>query len=330
MQQDVRVINDLVRQESAFLDEVFNEVEKVIVGQRVMVERILLGLLTGGHILLEGVPGLAKTLTVNTLAQTIQAQFQRIQFTPDLLPSDLIGTLIYDPKNGNFTPKKGPIFSQIVLADEINRAPAKVQSALLEAMQERQVTIGDTTYPLDRPFFVMATQNPIDQEGTYALPEAQVDRFMMLVKVGYPTILEEREIMDRQLSLDHHQVRPLITPEAIEVAQRTINEVYLDNKIKDYILKIIAATRNPESVPGLQDYQDLIQYGASPRASIWMAKAARAHAFMKRRGYVIPEDIKSLAPDILRHRVIPTYEAEARDITSDDIIARILEAVEVP
>lgn len=330
MQQDVRVINELVRQESAFLDEVFNEVEKVIVGQRVMVERILLGLLTGGHILLEGVPGLAKTLTVNTLAQTIQAQFQRIQFTPDLLPSDLIGTLIYDPKTGDFTPKRGPIFSQIVLADEINRAPAKVQSALLEAMQERQVTIGDTTYPLDRPFFVMATQNPIDQEGTYALPEAQVDRFMMLVKVGYPSMSEERIIMDRQLNQSGQQVRPLITPEAIEVAQKTINEVYLDDKIKDYILKIIVATRAPGTVNGLQGYQDLIQYGASPRASIWMAKAARAHAFMKRRGYVIPEDIKALAPDILRHRVIPTYEAEARDITSDDIVARILEAVEVP
>lgn len=330
MQQDVRVINELVRQESTFLDEVFNEVDKVIVGQRVMVERTLLGLLTGGHILLEGVPGLAKTLTVNTLAKTIDAQFQRIQFTPDLLPADLVGTLIYDQKTGEFVPKKGPIFSQIVLADEINRAPAKVQSALLEAMQERQVTIGDTSYQLDRPFFVMATQNPIDQEGTYPLPEAQVDRFMMLVKVGYPTIEEERVIMDRQLSPNNSPVRQMITPEVISNAQKTINEVYLDDKVKEYILKIIFATRNPEEVPALKDFSGFIQYGASPRASIWMAKAARAHAFMKRRGYVIPEDIKALAPDILRHRVIPTYEAEARDINSDDVIQRILETVEVP
>ncbi len=330
MQQDVRVINELVRQESAFLDDVFNEVDKVIVGQRVMVERTLLGMLTGGHILLEGVPGLAKTLTVNTLAQTIKAQFQRIQFTPDLLPADLVGTLIYDQKTGEFVPKKGPIFSQIVLADEINRAPAKVQSALLEAMQERQITIGDTTYPLDKPFFVMATQNPIDQEGTYPLPEAQVDRFMMLVKVGYPTIEEERIIMDRQLNPSDSPVKEIITPEIISNAQKTINEVYLDEKVKEYILKIIFATRNPSEVKGLADYSSFIQYGASPRASIWMAKAARTHAFMKRRGYVIPEDIKALAPDILRHRVIPTYEAEARDLNSDDLIQRILEAVEVP
>ena len=236
MQQDVRVINELVRTESAFLDEVFNEVEKVIVGQRVMVERTLLGLLTGGHILLEGVPGLAKTLTVNTLAKTIQAQFQRIQFTPDLLPADLVGTLIYDQKTGEFVPKQGPIFSQIVLADEINRAPAKVQSALLEAMQERQVTIGDTSYQLEKPFFVMATQNPIDQEGTYPLPEAQVDRFMMLVKVGYPTMDEERVIMDRQLNPSDSAVRQIINPEVIADAQKTINEVYLDEKVKEYIL----------------------------------------------------------------------------------------------
>ena len=330
MQQDVRVINELVRKESAFIDEVVNEVEKVIVGQRVMVERILLGLLTGGHILLEGVPGLAKTLTVNTLAQTLDARFQRIQFTPDLLPADLVGTMIYNQKTGEFAPKKGPLFSQIVLADEINRAPAKVQSALLEAMQERQVTIGDTTYPLDKPFFVMATQNPIDQEGTYPLPEAQVDRFMMLVKVGYPTIEEERVIMDRQLSPDRPDVRKVITPAHIDAAQRTINEVYLDDKVKEYILKIIFATREPAKVKGLEGYADLIQFGASPRASVWMARAARAHAFMKRRGYVIPEDIKALAPDILRHRVIPTYEAEAREINSDRIIQSILEAVEVP
>ena len=330
MQQDVRVINELVRKESAFIDDVLSEVDKVIVGQRVMVERILLALLTGGHILLEGVPGLAKTLTVNTLAQTLDAAFQRIQFTPDPLPADLVGTLIYDQKTGDFVPRKGPLFSQIVLADEINRAPAKVQSALLEAMQERQVTLGDTTYQLDKPFFVMATQNPIDQEGTYSLPEAQIDRFMMLVKVGYPSIEEERVIMDRQLSPEQAQVRTIITPETISGAQATINEVYLDDKVKEYILKIIFATREPASVKGLEDLSDLIQFGASPRASVWMARAARAHAFMKRRGYVIPEDIKALAPDILRHRVIPTYEAEAREITSDKIIQRILEAVEVP
>jgi MoxR-like ATPase len=330
MQQDVRVINELVRKESAFIDDVLSEVDKVIVGQRVMVERILLALLTGGHILLEGVPGLAKTLTVNTLAQTLDAAFQRIQFTPDLLPADLVGTLIYDQKTGEFVPRKGPLFSQIVLADEINRAPAKVQSALLEAMQERQVTLGDTTYKLDTPFFVMATQNPIDQEGTYSLPEAQIDRFMMLVKVGYPSIEEERVIMDRQLSPEQPSVKTIITPEIINTAQKTIHEVYLDDKVKEYILKIIFATREPASVKGLEDLSDLIQFGASPRASVWMARAARAHAFMKRRGYVIPEDIKALAPDILRHRVIPTYEAEAREITSDKIIQRILEAVEVP
>lgn len=330
MQADVRVINELVRKESAFIDDVLSEVDKVIVGQRVMVERILLALLTGGHILLEGVPGLAKTLTVNTLAQTLDAAFQRIQFTPDLLPADLVGTLIYDQKTGEFVPRKGPLFSQIVLADEINRAPAKVQSALLEAMQERQVTLGDTTYKLDTPFFVMATQNPIDQEGTYSLPEAQIDRFMMLIKVGYPSIEEERVIMDRQLSPEQPSVRTIITPEIIGTAQKTIHEVYLDDKVKEYILKIIFATREPEHIKGLEDLKDLIQFGASPRASVWMARAARAHAFMKRRGYVIPEDIKALAPDILRHRVIPTYEAEAREINSDKIIQRILEAVEVP
>jgi MoxR-like ATPase len=330
MQQDVRVINELVRQESSFIDDVFNEVEKVIVGQRTMVERTLLGLLTGGHILLEGVPGLAKTLTVNTLAQTLEAKFQRIQFTPDLLPADLIGTMIYHQKSGEFIPKKGPIFSQIVLADEINRAPAKVQSALLEAMQEKQVTLGETTYKLERPFFVMATQNPVDQEGTYPLPEAQVDRFMMLVKVDYPTIEEERIIMERQLNPHDTKVKAIITPEIIKTARKTINEVYLDDKVKEYILNIIFATRNPAELSNLQEYKDLIQYGASPRASIWLAKAARAHAFMKRRGYVIPEDVKALAPDILRHRVIPTYEAEALEIDSDRIIQAILEAVEVP
>ncbi len=331
MQGDVRVVNAMVRDESGFVDDVIHEVDKVIVGQTGMVERVLLGLLAGGHVLLEGVPGLAKTLTVNTLASTIDAQFQRIQFTPDLLPADLVGTLIYNPRSGEFTPKKGPIFANIVLADEINRAPAKVQSALLEAMQERQVTIGDTTYPLDQPFLVMATQNPVDQEGTYPLPEAQVDRFMMLVKVGYPTRDDERDIISRQLDPAQPEVRSVVTPERIAQARKTINEIYVDEKVKDYILDIIFATREPGAVSGLgSEFSRYIEYGASPRASIWLAKAARAHAFMKRRGYVIPEDIKAIAPDILRHRVIPTYEAEAEEINSDQLVQRILEVVEVP
>jgi MoxR-like ATPase len=328
--QDVRVITELVRQESGFINEVLAEVDKIIVGQRRMVGRVLLGMLTGGHVLLEGVPGLAKTLTVNTLAQTMQAQFSRIQFTPDLLPADLIGTQIYNPKTGEFTPKVGPIFSNIVLADEINRAPAKVQSALLEAMQEKQVTLGDTTYALPKPFLVMATQNPVDQEGTYPLPEAQVDRFMLLVKVGYPSREEEREIITRQMNPAQPELRTVITPDRIAKARGVVNEIYIDEKVKEYILDIVFSTRSPKSVKGLEEFETLIEYGASPRASIWLAKAARAHAFMHRRGYVIPEDIKSLAPDILRHRIIPTYEAEAEDISSDDIIARILEVVEVP
>ena len=330
MQQDIRVINELVRKESAFVGQVLSEVEKVIVGQRAMVERVMLALLTGGHILLEGVPGLAKTLTVNTLAQTLDAAFQRIQFTPDLLPADLIGTLIYDQKTGDFVPKKGPIFSQIVLADEINRAPAKVQSALLEAMQEKQVTLGDQSYKLERPFFVMATQNPIDQEGTYPLPEAQVDRFMMLIKVGYPTIEEERTIMDRQLNPTPPSVNTIIHPDDIARAQKTIEEVMIDESVKEYILRVIFATRFPEQVKGLEDLKGMVQFGASPRASIWLARAVRAYAFMNHRGYCTSDDVKTLAPDILRHRVIPTYEAEAREVTSDDIIQRILEVVEVP
>ena len=328
---DVHVINEMVRNESAFVEEVYREVDKVIVGQRHMVERVLLGLLTGGHVLLEGVPGLAKTLTVNTLAATMAARFQRIQFTPDLLPADLIGTLIYNPRTGEFTPKKGPIFANIILADEINRAPAKVQSALLEAMQERQVTIGDTTYPLEKPFLVMATQNPIDQEGTYPLPEAQVDRFMMLVKVGYPSREDEREIIARQLDPTPQDIRPIITPEKIAQARKIIGEIYVDDKAKEYILDIIFATRNPDQVKGLgPEFARFIEVGASPRASIWLARAARTHAFLRHRGYVLPEDIKAIAPDILRHRIIPTYEAEAEEMTSDDLVAQILEVVEIP
>ncbi len=330
MQTDVRLLNELVRRESGFVENIQTEVNKVIVGQGQMVERVILGLLTGGHILLEGVPGLAKTLTVNTLATTLNAQFQRIQFTPDLLPADLVGTLIYHPQTGAFTPKKGPIFANIILADEINRAPAKVQSALLEAMQEKQVTLGDTTYPLAEPFIVMATQNPIDQEGTYPLPEAQIDRFMLMVKVGYPTRDEEREIVARQLNPSPPEVRRLIEPETLLNARKTIGEIYLDDKVREYVLDIIFATREPGKVKGLAEIERFVQFGASPRASIWLARAARAHAFMKHRGYVVPEDIKAIAPDILRHRVITTYEAEAEDVTSDALVARILEAVEVP
>jgi len=330
VQTDVRLLNELVRRESGFVEDIQAEVNKVIVGQGQMVERVILGLLTGGHILLEGVPGLAKTLTVNTLATTLNAQFQRIQFTPDLLPADLVGTLIYHPQTGAFTPKKGPIFANIILADEINRAPAKVQSALLEAMQEKQVTLGDTTYPLAEPFIVMATQNPIDQEGTYPLPEAQIDRFMLMVKVGYPTRDEEREIVARQLNPSPPEVRRLIDPETLLNARKTISEIYLDDKVREYVLDIIFATREPGKVKGLAEIERFVQFGASPRASIWLARAARAHAFMKHRGYVVPEDIKAIAPDILRHRVITTYEAEAEDVTSDALVARILEAVEVP
>ncbi|MEE2757790.1 MAG: MoxR family ATPase [Myxococcota bacterium] len=331
MATDFRGVQELVRTESAFVRDVLHEVEKVIVGQRQMVERVLLGLLTGGHVLLEGVPGLAKTLTVNTLARTLDASFQRIQFTPDLLPADLIGTLIYNPQSGEFTPKKGPIFANIILADEINRAPAKVQSALLEAMQERQVTIGDTTYPLQQPFIVMATQNPIDQEGTYPLPEAQVDRFMMLVKVDYPTKDEEREIINRQLDPAPLDIRPIITPETIANARKIIGDIYIDDRTKEYILDIVFATREPANVPELgADFSRFIEVGASPRASIWLSRAAKAHAFIRGRGAVLPEDIKAIAPDILRHRLIPTYEAEAEELSSDDLIEKVLDVVEIP
>ncbi len=336
---DVRAINELVQRESAFIDGILHEVRKVIVGQEPMVERILIGLLTGGHVLVEGVPGLAKTLTVNTLCKTIDARFQRIQFTPDLLPADVVGTVIYNQQRGEFTPKKGPIFANLVLADEINRAPAKVQSALLEAMQERQVTIGETTYPLPSPFMVMATQNPIEQEGTYPLAEAQVDRFMMHVVVSYPTPAEERKIMER--IADHHLLGPredgasalsvsaITTPEKLLEARKTIGHVYIDEKIKEYIVQIVAATRSPKTA-GLADLADMIAHGASPRASIALNIAARAHAFVRHRGYVTPEDVKAVGPDVLRHRVLRTYEAEAEEITSDQIVRRIFEAVEVP
>jgi MoxR-like ATPase len=324
-----KAINELVQRESEFIDQVMSEVGKVIVGQSVMVDRLLIGLLTGGHVLLEGVPGLAKTLTVRTLCDVMHAQFSRIQFTPDLLPSDVVGTVIYRPQDGAFTAKKGPVFANLVLADEINRAPAKVQSALLEAMQERQVTIGDQTFALPDPFIVMATQNPIEQEGTYPLPEAQVDRFMLNVKVGYPTREDERTIMDRQTGGAKATVNRVISPEKLLAAKEVIPQIYVDDKVKDYIVSIVFATREPEKA-GLKSMASLIKYGASPRATIALNMAARARAFMQHRGYVTPEDVKNVGPDVLRHRVTLTYEAEAEEITTDQVVSKVFEAVEVP
>jgi len=327
--QDIEVLNDRIRQESAFVDRVLAEMGKVIVGQRAMTERLLVALLADGHVLLEGVPGLAKTLTISTLAALADAKFQRLQFTPDLLPADLIGTLIYDHTRAEFLPKKGPIFANIVLADEINRAPAKVQSALLEAMQERQVTIGETTYPLEEPFLVMATQNPIEQEGTYPLPEAQVDRFMLKVIVGYPGNEEELEILRRQTGQPPEPTQRVITPDALLRARRVVRDVYVDEKVEKYVVEIVSATRNP-AAHGLGDLADLIEYGASPRASISLVLAGKAHAFLRRRGYVTPDDVRALGLDVLRHRVILTYEAEAENITSEDVVRRIFDTVEVP
>jgi MoxR-like ATPase len=326
---DVRVINELVQQQSAFVDKLTAEVGKVIVGQKAMVERILIGLLTGGHVLLEGVPGLAKTLTVKTLADALSMRFQRIQFTPDLLPADIVGTVIYNQARSEFVSKKGPIFANLVLADEINRAPAKVQSALLEAMQERQVTVGETTHLLPDPFFVMATQNPIEQEGTYALPEAQLDRFMLMVKVGYPSKEDERTIMDRMTSPVAVKAEPAASPQHISEARGVLAQIYIDEKIRDYIINIVHATREPKA-HGLGELADFIEYGASPRASIYLNLAARAHAFLRRRGYVTPEDIKAIGVDVLRHRVILTYEAEAEEMTSEQVVRKIFEHVEVP
>jgi MoxR-like ATPase len=328
MAQDIRAINEKVRKESIFVEEMFNEIGKVIVGQRYMLERMLVGLLADGHILLEGVPGLAKTLAVKTIADTIDAKFQRLQFTPDLLPADLIGTLIYNPKSSEFTIKRGPIFANIILADEINRAPAKVQSALLEAMQEKQVTIGDTTYPLPTPFLVLATQNPIEQEGTYPLPEAQIDRFMLKLSITYPSREEERAILEKKM-VDVLTVKHIITPERIAEIRAVVKEIYMDEKIKGYILDLVGATREPSKFK-LEDMKSLISYGASPRATIALANAAKAYAFLKGRGYVTPEDIKSIGPDVLRHRIIPSFEAEAENKTSDDLLRQILDVVEVP
>ena len=327
--RDIREINEKVQKESVFIVQLMNEISQVIVGQNYLIERMLVGLLANGHILLEGVPGLAKTLAVKTLSSAIKTKFQRIQFTPDLLPADLIGTLVYSPQNGSFSVKKGPLFSNLVLADEINRAPAKVQSALREAMQERQVTIGDTTYPLPEPFLVMATQNPIEQEGTYPLPEAQVDRFMLKLKITYPSKAEEKQILERMTQGNTITVKPVITPEEITRVRQTVQEIYVDDKVKNYIVDIVFATRNPGDYK-LDNLKNLIAYGASPRATINLTLAAKAYAFLQGRGYVTPEDIKLIGPDVLRHRIIQTYEAEAEEMTSEDIIKQVFDGVEVP
>ncbi|MCX7957663.1 MAG: MoxR family ATPase [Deltaproteobacteria bacterium] len=330
MEFNITEVNEFIRKESAFIDVIISETSKVIAGQRHLIEGIIMGLLTDGHILVEGVPGLAKTLTIRTISDILSLDFQRIQFTPDLLPADIIGTMIYNQSSGSFTAKKGPVFTNIVLADEINRAPAKVQSALLEAMQERQVTIGDTTYRLPSPFLVMATQNPIEQEGTYPLPEAQVDRFLLKIKVDYPTIQEEKEIINRMTAFRFPEYqKKVITPEILTKAKEALFRIYVDEKIKDYALSIVFASRKPEEY-NLKGYSQLIEYGASPRASICLIQAARAHAFIRRRGYVTPEDIKSVGMDVLRHRIIPSFEAEAENITSEKIIQKIFDTVEVP
>jgi MoxR-like ATPase len=326
---DVNQLTEEVRQTSAFLDDVFAQVGRVVVGQRDMVERVLIGLLTGGHCLIEGVPGLAKTLLVKTLSQTINASFSRVQFTPDLLPADITGTIIYNMHTGQFTQKRGPLFANLVLADEVNRAPAKVQSALLEAMQERQVTIGDSTHPLPDPFLVLATQNPIEQEGTFPLPEAQLDRFMLLIKVGYPTAAEERAMLDRMGALEVPTASEVASIDQVRVARRVAGSIYIDDRVRDYIVHVVQATRKPRDY-GLGELAQLIDFGASPRATLCLAAAARAHAFIRHRAYVTPDDIKAIAMDVLRHRVVVTYEAEAEEVTSEDVVRRIFEYLPVP
>jgi MoxR-like ATPase len=330
---DTAALTEKIRESSLAVSALLAEVRKVIVGQPKMVERLVIGLLADGHVLLEGVPGLAKTLAVRTLARGLDASFSRIQFTPDLLPADLVGTLVFNPKTQEFVARRGPVFAHVVLADEVNRAPAKVQSALLESMQERQVTIGDDTMPLPRPFLVLATQNPIEQEGTYPLPEAQVDRFLMKLKVGYPTKAEERQILDRMgdatEAVASASVRPVLTPPQIVGLQQLVRELYADERIKGYLVELVAATREPR-VYGLPELADFVQYGASPRATLALLSTARAHAFLQGRGYVVPEDVKEVAPDVLRHRVLLSYEAEAENVTSDQVVSRILERIEVP
>ncbi|MEE3370759.1 MAG: MoxR family ATPase [Planctomycetota bacterium] len=329
MQADVQRIKDRVAEQADLIDRLQGEIRKAIVGQQEMVSRLLVGLLSGGHILLEGVPGLAKTLAINTLAQALSVRFQRIQFTPDLLPADLIGTMIYVPSDGSFTTRKGPIFANLILADEVNRAPSKVQSALLEAMQEQQVTIGGETYPLEQPFLVLATQNPIEQEGTYPLPEAQVDRFMLKVKITYPELAEERKVLDMAIDETARPVQPVLQPQDIFAMQGVVRMVYMDEQVRDYILAIVQATRQPESC-NLAELAPLIEFGASPRATIFLGIGARALAFLQGRGYVTPQDVKDIAQDVLRHRVLLTYEAEAEQKTSEDVIGEILSAVPVP
>ena len=329
LKTDIKELNERINKESAIIDMLTLEVNKVIIGQTHMSERLLVALLSNGHILLEGVPGLAKTLAISTLAKTIDANFSRLQFTPDLLPADIIGTQIYSPKSEKFTIKKGPIFANFILADEINRAPAKVQSALLEAMQERQVTIGGESFNLDEPFLVMATQNPVDQEGTYPLPEAQIDRFMLKIIIDYPTKDQEKIIMRNNLAKEFPQANSVLSTEAILNARNIVKEVYMDEKIEQYIIDIVFATRSPEKF-GLEKFQHMISFGCSPRASINLAAASKAYAFIKRRGYVIPEDVRALCHDVLRHRIGLTYEAEAENITSEDIITEILNTVEIP
>jgi len=329
MDQDLSFINEKIQQESRIIENILTEIEKVIVGQRVLLERMMIALLTSGHILLEGVPGLAKTLSVKTLARAVNLKFSRIQFTPDLLPADLTGTMVFNPKSSDFYTRKGPIFTHLLLADEINRAPAKVQSALLEAMQELQVTIGENSHPIDKPFMVMATQNPIEQEGTYPLPEAQIDRFLLKVKITYPTKEEEKAIVDRVAAASEADVHALCSREDIFRLNQSYKMVYLDEKIKDYIVNIVFATRFPQEA-GLPKLKNLIQFGASPRASIYMTETAKALAFIRRRGYVTPEDVKNNGRDVLSHRLILSYEAEAEELTTDDIITEIFDNIEVP
>ncbi|MBN1971831.1 MAG: AAA family ATPase [Candidatus Delongbacteria bacterium] len=329
MNVDIRMITEQVEEKARFLDLLSTEIGKKIIGQRYMIERLLIGLFTGGHVLLEGVPGLAKTETVKALSSAINTSFKRIQFTPDLLPADLIGTMIYNQSTGKFETKKGPIFANIILADEINRSPAKVQAALLEAMQEKQVTIGENTYKIDEPFLVLATQNPIEQEGTYPLPEAQVDRFMLKIKITYPTPQEEIEVMRRVSQDESREINPVITQKEIFDVRNVVKSIYVDEKIEKYIIDIVNATRFPEKY-NIADYKNYIEYGASPRASINLIKAARAHAFIKKRGFVTPEDIRAIGKDVMRHRIGITYEAEAEELTSEDIITKVFDSVEIP
>ncbi len=326
----IEEVNARVRERSAILDEVRGEIAKVIVGQEAIINRLLIGMLANGHVLIEGVPGLAKTLIISTLSRVFAATYKRIQFTPDLLPADITGTLIFNQKTGEFTVKHGPIFANFILADEINRAPSKVQSALLEAMQEHQVTIGDTTYPLPQPFFVMATQNPIEQEGTFPLPEAQVDRFLMKLQIKYPSFEEERVILNRMVTENDIPVRQILRPETLQQMRLSISEIFMEEKLKDYILNLVQATRHPERYSKISSMNGLIQYGASPRATIYLARAAKAHAFLEHRGYVIPDDIKAIGKDVLRHRIILSYEAEAEQVSAEELITRIFDQIEVP